>query len=87
MSEGDQEEEVARLRARVAELEEELQETQRRTNLIVAEAQEQLRWLERWHIDINALMEKPGADAVREWLRRLRKVVRVLRNAKRKVLG
>jgi hypothetical protein len=76
--------EVDELRARVAELEAQLADQARRTNNTVAEAQEKLYWLERWQIDLDDLMAKPGAvqalDAVR-WLRNsLRKVRRLLRS-------
>jgi hypothetical protein len=75
--------EVDELRARVAELETQLADQARRTNRVVAQAQAKLYWLERWQIDLDDLMAKPGAvqalDAVR-WLRNtLRKVRRLLR--------
>jgi hypothetical protein len=50
-----------RLRARVAALEEELVEVQSRTNTAIAKWQEQAYWLDRWHLDLNALMRRPGA--------------------------
>jgi hypothetical protein len=50
-----------RLRARVAALEEELVEVQSRTNAAIAKWQEQAYWLDRWHLDLNALMRQPGA--------------------------
>jgi predicted trehalose synthase len=79
--------EIDRLRARVAELEAELAEVHVRTNGIVAEAQTKLYWFERWHVDVNALMEKPGAEQARELLRRIRAVLRHVRKAKRRLLG
>ncbi len=50
-----------RLRARVAALEAELVEVQSRTNAAIATWQEQAYWLDRWHLDLNALMRRPGA--------------------------
>ncbi len=50
-----------RLRARVAALEAELVEVQARTNAAIAKWQEQAYWLDRWHLDLNALMRRPGA--------------------------
>jgi hypothetical protein len=74
----EQQEEIERLRARVAQLEQELVEQAARTNRIVAEAQQQGYWLERWHIDLNALMQKPGAEEFRALVRALRVVARKL---------
>ena len=53
-----------RLRARVAALEAELVEVQARTNAAVAEWQERAYWLDRWHLDLNALMRRPGRGRV-----------------------
>ncbi len=78
----DQQREIERLRARVAQLEQELVEQAARTNAIVAESQEKLYWLERWHVDLNAVMRKPGADHFRAALRALRAIVRVLKRVK-----
>lgn len=78
--------EIARLNARVSQLESELLEHQRRTNTLVAEAQQRLYWLERWHIDINELMARPGADTFREAVRLVRAGFRRARNAKRRLI-
>jgi uncharacterized coiled-coil protein SlyX len=73
--------EVEELRARVEQLEAQLADQARRTNTIVAEAQEKLYWLERWQVDLDKLMARPGAvralDAVR-WLRNGVRKVRLL---------
>jgi hypothetical protein len=74
-----------RLRARVASLEAELVETQARTNAIVAQTQERVYWLDRWHLDLNALMRRPGAAELRAALRGGRAVSRALRRAKRRL--
>jgi hypothetical protein len=52
----EQESEVEALRARVAELERELAFRTERANAVVAAAQDQLHWLERWKIDPNRVM-------------------------------
>ncbi len=79
-----QDAELARLRARVAALEEELIEVQARANAAVAAAQERAYWLERWHVDLNALMRKPGAKEFRATLRMIRSVARRLKKLKRR---
>lgn len=84
-SEAGQQAEVERLRARVAALEAELVEQAARTERIVADAQERTYWLDRWHVDLNALMRKPGAAEARWLLRAARKLVRGMRKVKRKL--
>jgi hypothetical protein len=75
-----------RLRARVNSLEAELVETQARTNVVVAQTQERVYWLDRWHLDLNALMRRRGAAEFRGALRAGRSVSRALRRAKRRLL-
>jgi len=77
--------EVQRLRARVTALEAELVETQARTNAAVAEWQERAYWLDRWHLDLNALMRKPGAAQFRGALRAGRSVAWRLKRIKRRL--
>ncbi len=77
--------ELERLRARVAALENELVEVQARANAAVAAAQERAYWLERWHIDLNALMRKPGAAQFRALLRAVRWVGRSSRRVRRRL--
>jgi hypothetical protein len=86
-AEGAEAAELERLRARVAALEAELIEVQARANAAVAAAQERAYWLERWHIDLNALMRKPGAKEFRALLRAVRTVGRQLRRIKRRFLS
>jgi hypothetical protein len=74
--------EIERLRERVAALEAELVEQAARTERIVAEAQERTYWLDRWHLDLNALMRKPGASQTRALMRAARAVVRLLKRIK-----
>jgi hypothetical protein len=80
----DRQQEIARLQARVEQLEQELLDQAQRTNKIVAEAQERAYWLDRWHLDLNALMRKPGAAQFRAALRGARKVVRRLKAYKQR---
>lgn len=79
--------EIERLRARVSELEAQLAEQSRTTNALVAQSQEKLYWLERWHVDLDAVMRKPGAIPLLDAVRSVRGVFRKLRNVKRRVSG
>src|SRR5262249_31398251 len=71
----DVEAENARLRERVRELEAELVDVQERANAAVAHWQERAYWLDRWHIDLNALMRRRGASEFRALVRAARSVV------------
>ncbi len=77
--------EVERLRERVATLEAELVEVQARANKMVAQAQERVYWLDRWHLDLNALMRRRGAAELRGALRAVRAVVRIVKRATRRL--
>jgi hypothetical protein len=81
---GTETDEVLALRARVAELEEQLAAQSRATNALVARSQEKLYWLERWHVDLDTVMRKPGAEQALELVKRLRGVARAARRAKRR---
>lgn len=70
--------EVQALRARVAQLEEQLLETEAWAHRTVASAQERVYWLDRWQVDLNAVMRHPAADRVRALLRAGRSVYRLL---------
>ena len=83
----DERAELEALRTRVAELERERAEEVARASAAVAAAQERAYWLDRWHVDLNALMEKPGASEFRAGLRLVRAVVRAVKQAKKRVLG
>jgi len=83
----DERAELEALRERVARLERERAEQIAATNAAVAAAQERAYWLDRWHLDLNALMAKPGAAEFRAAVRLARQVVRVIRVGKRKLLG
>ncbi|MET0685368.1 MAG: hypothetical protein ABW060_08630 [Solirubrobacteraceae bacterium] len=83
----DERAELEALRARVAALEAERAEQVGRLQASLAEAQEKVYWLDRWRIDLNALMRKPGAAEFRAAVRLARGVVRRAKAAKRKLLG
>jgi hypothetical protein len=68
---------IAALQQRIIELELERDQLIRKTNAAVARAQERSYWLDRWQIDLNTLMQKPGAKEFRMLLR----VGRILSNA------
>jgi len=76
-----------RLRARIAALEDELVEVQARANAVVGEWQERAYWLDRWHLDLNALMRRPGASEFRTVVRAIRSVKRMAIMAKRRLLN
>jgi hypothetical protein len=71
-----------RLRGQVAALEQELLDVQARTNASVAHWQERAYWLERWHLDLNALMRRRGAMEALAVVKLLRSGVRLLRQVK-----
>ncbi len=61
--------ELVALRARVTALEAERAELIARTSAVVAAAEERTYWLDRWNLDLNALMRRPGAATFRRALR------------------
>jgi hypothetical protein len=77
--------ELATLRGRILALEAELAETHRRANAAIAAAQERVYWLDRWHVDLNALMLRRSAVAARAVLRALRGMLRALRRFTRAI--
>jgi hypothetical protein len=83
----DQTAEITALRARVAELEEQLARKDAETAQLVATAQEKLYWLERWHVDLDRVMRKPGAIPLLDALRSARRVTWEARKLKRRLLG
>jgi hypothetical protein len=85
-AEQDQLVEIERLRARVAELETQLVEVEDWANRAVGAAQERLYWLDRWHVDLNRLMERPGAAELRAAIRLVRAVYRLFKRLKRRLL-
>ncbi len=83
----DERAELEVLRARVLELERERTEQIAAANAAVAAAQERAYWLDRWHLDLNALMARPGAAEFRAAIRIAREAIRIVRRTKRKLLG
>ena len=71
------------LRDQVAELEAQLAEQAARTNALIADAQERVYWLERWHIDLDRLVAVPGVSALRGVVRVVRAPVRLARKLAR----
>jgi hypothetical protein len=78
--------ELERLRARVAELERELIETEAWANEAVGYAQAQSHWIERWGLDINGFMLSDRGQRLRRSARALRAVYRRLGRIKSRLL-
>ena len=76
-----------RLRARIAALESELVEVQARANAAVAAWEERAYWLDRLHIDLNSLMQRPGANELRVALKAMRATFWRLKRIKRRLTG
>ncbi len=72
-----------RLRERVSALETELVEVQARANEAVARWQDRAYWLDRWHLDLNAVMRRRGAAEFRAGLRAVRSVMRFFKKLRR----
>ena len=77
--------EIDALRARVAELEAQLIETEDWANRVVGAAQERAYWLDRWHVDLNAVMQRRSATWIRAVLRAVRSVYRFFVLARRRL--
>jgi hypothetical protein len=73
------EEELERLRARLAILERERFEASARANATIASAQEDGYWLERWGLDLDALLSGRSGRRIRVGARRVRELARRLR--------
>jgi hypothetical protein len=82
----DERAELEALRARVAALEAERLATIEATNKAVVAAQERAYWLDRWQLDLNALMRRRGAAEFRGAVRFVRELTRIVRRVKRKLL-
>jgi hypothetical protein len=74
------EQEIARLRERVASLECQLLETESWANRVVAEAQDRTYWLDRFHVDLDALARRIGTDRVERLARCARAVYRTAKS-------
>jgi hypothetical protein len=75
------------LRERLVRLEAENAELAARANAAVAAAQDKVYWLDRWGIDLNALMRRRGASEFRSAIRAARSLVRFAKKIKRRALG
>ena len=71
------------MRARLDALERERADEIARAHQAVAAAQDRSYWLDRWHLDLNALMRKRGASELRGAVRALRACFRLARRAAR----
>jgi hypothetical protein len=78
----DERAELVALRERVAALEAERAEEIARATAAVAAAQERAYWLDRWHLDLNALMATAWGERVRLALRIARAPVRRVKLAR-----
>jgi hypothetical protein len=81
----DERAELEALRARVSALEAERAEEMARASAAIAAAQERAYWLDRWHLDLNALMATTWGARFRAAMRLARVPVRQLRSAKRRL--
>ena len=79
--------EIQALRERIEQLEAEKAELAARANAAVAAAQDRVYWLDRWGLDLNALMRRRGAAELRAAVRVLRSVVRLAKRLKRRLAG
>jgi hypothetical protein len=82
----EREDEIARLRDRVASLEAQLLETEAWANRVVAEAQDRTYWLDRFHVDPNALMRRIGTDRaerIADWARTVYRTAKNFRQQRR----
>jgi SAM-dependent methyltransferase len=73
--------ELEALRERLEALERERAEQVARSNAALAAAQDRSYWLDRWGVDLNALMRRRGAGELRAGMRGLRAVYRAAYDA------
>jgi len=85
MSTSTEQAEIAALQARVEQLERENAELAARANAAIAAAQDRAYWLDRWGVDLNALMRRRGASEFRAGLRGMRAVARALKHVKQRL--
>jgi hypothetical protein len=76
--------EPKQLQARIAAIEAELLELEARANRAVAEAQEKTYWLDRWRIDLNAIMERTSTQRVLAAAQRAQAIYRVVARRRRR---
>jgi hypothetical protein len=75
------------LRRRVSDLERELEERTERANAAIAAAEDRSYWLDRWGLDLNALMRRRGAAEVRATIRAVRALYRMLYDLRSRLGG
>jgi hypothetical protein len=63
--------EAEALRARITELEAENAEIAARTAATIAAAQERTYWLQRWQVNLDAVLARPGGERLLRLLGRL----------------
>jgi hypothetical protein len=80
-----EQDELTRLRTRVSALEAELVDVQARADAAVGRWQERAYWLDRWHLDLNAIMRRPGAAELRAAVRAVRSLVWAYKRTKRRL--
>ncbi len=76
-----------RLRARVEALEKQLAEQAASANAAVAHAQQRIYWLDRWHIDLDALLRRPVARHLPALIDGLRRGRHRMQRVKRRLVG
>jgi cell division septum initiation protein DivIVA len=81
-----QRDETEALRARVAELERELAERTERANAAVAAAEDRLYWLDRWGVDLDALMQRRAAQRAFRLVEKARRARRLAGKVRRRLL-
>ena len=86
-AEQERQQEADALRARIEALEREHAEQIARAHDAVAAAQDRTYWLDRWNLDLNALMRRPGAAELRAAVRAVRSVIRLAKKVVRKATG
>ncbi len=79
--------ETQAVRDRLEALEQERAEEIARANAALAAAQDRSYWLERWNLDLNAVMRKRGASELRAAVRALRAVYRLLYKGRMELPG
>jgi hypothetical protein len=75
------------LRRRLEALERQHQEEIARANAALAAAQDKSYWLDRWGIDLNAVMRRRGAGELLTGLRAVRLILQRVREAAGKLAG
>ena len=58
-----------------------------RAHEALAAAHDRSYWLDRWNLDLNALMRRPGAAELRAAVRAVRAVIRLSKKVARKATG